>query len=78
MTKLQLPNLHQTIINMFLSINISNSNNLNNLFTASSSCCDIIKQLASFTGIKFTKRYGVSQSVSQLLTSIANDRTRVR
>ena len=29
MTKLQLPNLHQTIVNTFLSINISNSNNLN-------------------------------------------------
>ena len=28
MTKLQLPNMHQTINNMFLSINISNSNNL--------------------------------------------------
>ena len=29
MTKLQLPNLHQTIINMFLTINISYSNNPN-------------------------------------------------
>ena len=29
MTKLQLPNLHQTVINTFHSINISNSNNLN-------------------------------------------------
>ena len=36
------------------------------------------RQLASFIAIKFTKRYGVSQSVSQLVTSIANDRTRVR
>ena len=33
---------------------------------------------ASFTGINFTKRQSVSQSVSELLTSIANDRTRVR
>ena len=27
-----------------------------NLFAALSSCCDIIRQLASFTGIKFTKQ----------------------
>ena len=36
--------------------------NLKKLFTASSSCCDIIKQLASFTaGIKSTKRHGVTE-----------------
>ena len=29
MTKFQVPNLHQTGVNMFLSINISNSKNLN-------------------------------------------------
>ena len=29
MTKVQVPNLHQTVVNMFLSINISNSYNLN-------------------------------------------------
>ena len=57
-TKLQLPNLHKRIVNTFRSINISKTNNLNNLFTASSSCCNIIKQLASFTGIKFTKQEG--------------------
>ena len=34
--------------------------NVDNLFTALSSCCDIIKQLASFTGIKFTKQELVS------------------
>ena len=27
-------------------------------------CYDITRQLASFTAIKFTKRYGVSESVS--------------
>ena len=36
-----------------------------NLFAALSSCCDIIRQLASFTGIKFTKQEWVSQWVSQ-------------
>ena len=36
-----------------------------NLFTALSSCCDIIKQLASFIGIKFTKQEWVSQWVSE-------------
>ena len=30
--------------------------NVDNLFTALSSCCDIIKQLASFTGIEFPKQ----------------------
>ena len=29
MTKLQLPNLHQIVVNMFLGININNNNNLN-------------------------------------------------
>ena len=48
--------------------------NLRKLFTAFSSCCDIIKQLVTFIAIKFTKQ----ESVSELLTSIANDRTRVR
>ena len=30
--------------------------NIDNLFTALSSCCDIMKQLASFIAIKFTKQ----------------------
>ena len=38
--------------------------NVDNLFTALSSCCDIIKELASITGIKFTKQEWVSQLVS--------------
>ena len=42
--------------------------NIDNLFTALSSCCDIIKQWASFTGIKFTKQVLVREWV----TSIAN------
>ena len=30
--------------------------NIDNLFTALSSCCDIMKQMASFIAIKFTKQ----------------------
>ena len=55
MTKIQLPNLHQTIANTFLSINISNSNNLNfwvGIFTP------------RVISIKFTKQHKVSESVS--------------
>ena len=37
---------------------------VDSLFTALSSFCDIIKQLASFTAIKFTKQESVSQSVT--------------
>ena len=68
-TKPQLPNLHQTVANTILITNTSNSNNLEfgvGIFTR------------QFTSVKFTKQESVSQSVSQLLTSIANDRTRVR
>ena len=43
-------------------------------FSNPENCYDITRQLASFKAIKFTKRHGVSE----LLTSIANDRTRVR
>ena len=38
--------------------------NIDNLFTALSSCCDIMKQLASFIAIKFTKQEWVRQWVS--------------
>ena len=34
MTKLQLTNLHQTTVNTFFSINISNRNNLNKFYVA--------------------------------------------
>ena len=47
MTKLQLPNLHQTIVNTFLSINVSNSNNFNNLFTTVTTSTSF--ELTSFT-----------------------------
>ena len=47
-TKLHLPNLHQTVINTFLIINMSNSNNLNKLEFSSSH--------ARVTSIKFTKQ----------------------
>ena len=36
MTKLQLPNLHETIVTTFLIININNSKNLNKFELASS------------------------------------------
>ena len=55
MTKPQLPNLQQTVANTILIINISNSNNLNKFW------------VGIFTR-KFTKRYGVSQLVSQLVS----------
>ena len=74
MTKQQLPNVQQTVANTILIINISNSNNLNKFWVGIFSCCDIIKQLASFPDIKFTKQ----EWRTQLATSIANDRTRVR
>ena len=72
MTKLQLPNLHKIFFNTILSINISNTNNLNKLGVG------IFTRQGHINHIKFTKQESVSQSVSQLLTSIANDRTRVR
>ena len=51
-TKLQLPNLHQTVINTFLCINFSNSNNLKKLGLTSSH--------ARFTSIKSTRQEWVS------------------
>ena len=56
MTKLHLPNLHQTVVNTILIINMSNSNNLNKFELSSSH--------ARVTSIKFTKQESVSQSVS--------------
>ena len=74
MTKPQLTNLEQTDANTILISNISNTNNLNKFELASSH--------ARVTSIKFTKQQLVSElvseSVSQLVTSIPNDRTRVR
>ena len=65
MTKPQLPNLQQTVANAILITNISNGNNLNKFWV----------------GI-FTRQGHINQVyltvVSELLTSIANDRTRVR
>ena len=57
MTKLHIPNLHQTVFNTFLINNISNSNNLNKFELSSSH--------ARVTLIKFTKQDGVSQLVSE-------------
>ena len=70
MTKLHLPNLHQNVVNTILIINMSNTNNLNKFEVSSSH--------ARVKSIKFTKQEWVSQLVSQLVTSIPNDRTQVR
>ena len=48
MTKLHLPNLHQTVVNTILIINMSNSNNLNKFELSSSH--------ARLTLIKFTEQ----------------------
>ena len=56
-TKLHFPNLHQTVVNTFLTINMSNSNNLNKFELSSSH--------ARVTSIKFTKQQWVSESVSE-------------
>ena len=53
MTKLHLPNLHQTVVNTILIINMSNSNNLNKFELSSSH--------ARVTSIKFTKQQSVSE-----------------
>ena len=71
LNKLQLPN-QQTVANMILSINISKSNNLN------ISSFELPSSHARVTSIKFTKQESVSELVSELVTSITNDRTRVR
>ena len=52
MTKLHLPNLHQTVVSTFLIINMSNSNNLNKFW------------VVIFTSIKFTKQQWVSEWLS--------------
>ena len=44
-TKLHLPNLHQTVINTFLIINMSNSNNLNKFWVVIFTCQDHINQV---------------------------------
>ena len=69
-----LPNLHQNVVNMFLIVNRATVT-IPTIFELSSSH-------ARATPIKFTKQEWVSQLVrewvSQWVTSIPNDRTRVR
>ena len=67
MNKLQPPNLHQTVINTFLRINVSNSNNLKYWVGIITRQCHI-------------KKFSKSQWVIEFLTRVANgnDRTRVR
>ena len=66
MTKPQLPNLQQTDAN---TINISNSNNLNKFWVV------IFTPQGQIDQVYLT---GVSEWVSQLVTYIPNNRTRVR
>ena len=73
MTKPQLPSLKQTVTNTILIIKINNSNNLNRFWAGNFTRQDHINQVY-YTGVSES----VSDSVSQLVTSIANDRTRVR
>ena len=67
MIKPQLPNPKQTVANTIHIINISNSDNLNKFWVG-----NLASSLARVTSINITE--WVSESVSQLLTSIANDR----
>ena len=69
MTKPQLPNLQQTVANTIHIINISNSNNLNKFWVGIFTRQGHINQVYLI---------GVSESVSQLVTMVANDRTRIR
>ena len=64
MTKLQLPHLHQIVVNMSFSINITNSNNLNKFWVG------IFTRQGHINQVYFTQ-------VSQLVTRKADDQTRV-
>ena len=68
MPKRQLPN-QQAVANMILSINISNSNNLNKFWVGIFTPQGHINQVYET---------GVSEWVSELVTRVNNDRTRVR
>ena len=69
MTKPQLPNLQQTVADTILIIKISNSNNLNKFWVA------IFTRQGHINQVYET---GVSEWVSQLVTSENNDGTQVR
>ena len=64
MTKLQLPNLHQTIVNTFLSSTSAT--------VATSTSFELASSHARVTSIKFTKQQWVSQSVSYWVTDKHN------
>ena len=72
MTKLQLPNLHKTVVKIFVIINISNSNNLNKFWVG------IFTSHTTHQSSLLNRSQSVSQLVSRWVTSITNDRTRVR
>ena len=74
MTKPQLPNQQQTVANTIFFININNSNNFNKFLVAS---CHLYMP-GSHQSSLLNGSESVSQLVSQLVTSLANDRTRVR
>ena len=61
MTKLQLPHLHQTFVNKFLSTNISNK-------------FELVSSHARVTSMKSTKQQSVSESVSEFSDNDALDR----
>ena len=63
MTKLQLPHLHQTFVNKFLSTNISNLNKF-----------ELVSSHARVTSMKSTKQQSVSESVSEFSDNDALDR----
>ena len=69
LTKPQFTNLHQTVANTILITNLSNCNNLNKFWVG------IFTRLGHINQVHLT---AVSESVSQLVKNIPNDRTRVR
>ena len=69
MTKPGLPDLQQTVANTILITNISKSNNLTKFWVG------IFTRQGRINQVYLTLR---SESVGELLTSIPNDRTRVR
>ena len=66
---------HSQICNKLLPTRSSSSTSATETTSTSFALASLLTRVAS---IKFTKRYGVSEWVSQLVTSIPNDRARVR
>ena len=60
MTKVDLPNLYQTVVGMFLIINFNNS--------STSTSFELLSSHTRVTLIKFTKQESVSESVRELVS----------